>query len=257
MSATLPVLMYHGIHAAATDPGRFDAVYSVTPDAFERQLDWLVAHGYRGVRLRDVEGLDAAVKPVVITFDDGDVSNHDVALPLLLERRFAAEFFVTADFVGQTGMLSAAQTRALADAGMGVQSHGCTHRYLEDLDEAAMTSELSESKRRLEAITDVSVDALALPGGRGGARERMAALKLGFRHLLNSVPGPNRHRHDGNYLQRMAVTHDIDLDDFASLVRWSGVKPRWQRARFEMLTWPKRILGNRRYERWRSRVLGA
>jgi len=257
MSAMLPVLMYHGLHTHANDNGRFDAVYSVAPREFERQLDWLVAHGYRGVRLRDVASSGDAVKPVIISFDDGDVSNHDVALPLLLERGFAAEFFVTADFVGQPGMLTDAQTRVLAAAGMGIQSHGCTHRYLEDLDEASLVAELSESKRRLEAITDAPVDALALPGGRGGERERRAALQLGYRYILNSAPGSNRYHRDGEYLQRIAVTRGLDIHDFASLVTWSGLAPRWQQARFRMLSWPKRILGNRRYERWRSRVLGA
>lgn len=37
----LPVLMYHGLHADPGARGRFDAVYSVTPVAFARQMDWL------------------------------------------------------------------------------------------------------------------------------------------------------------------------------------------------------------------------
>ena len=101
MSRALPVLMYHGLHASADDPGRFDPVYSVTPEEFRRQLDWLVENGYRAVRLRDLETPDNSAKAVVISFDDGDVSNRTVALPLLKERGLAAEFFVTADFVDQ------------------------------------------------------------------------------------------------------------------------------------------------------------
>jgi peptidoglycan/xylan/chitin deacetylase (PgdA/CDA1 family) len=234
MNRTLPVLMYHGLHASADDPGRFDAVYSVT---------------------RDLDKLDTSAKAVVISFDDGDVSNRTVALPLLKERKLAAEFFVTADFVDQPGMLSNAQTRDLAEAGMGVQSHGCTHRYLEDLDEAALASELRDSKRRLEAASGAAVDALALPGGRGGERERRLARELGYRHVLNSVPGANQRWREGEYLERVAITRTMGLDEFASLVAWRGVAPRWQRLRFRLLRLPKRILGNRRYERWRSRVL--
>ena len=255
MSRALPVLMYHGLHASEADPGRFDAVYSVTPENFRRQMDWLVEHGYRAVRLRDLETLDASTKAVIISFDDGDVSNYTVALPLLKERGLAAEFFVTADFVGQPGMLTPAETRALAEAGMGVQSHGCTHRFLEDLDDASLASELRESKRRLEAASGTAVDALALPGGRGGERERRLAHELGYRHILNSVPGANHGWREGEYLERVAITRTMSLDEFASLVAWRGVAPRWQRLRFRLLRLPKRILGNQRYERWRSRVL--
>ena len=255
MSRALPVLMYHGLHASMQDPGRFDPVYSVTPDDFRRQMDWLVEHGYRAVRLRDVDTLDPSTKAVIISFDDGDVSNYTVALPLLKERGLAAEFFVTADFVGQPGMLTPADTRALADAGMGVQSHGCTHRYLEDLDDASLASELRDSKRRLEAASNAAVDALALPGGRGGERERRLARELGYRHILNSVPGANHRWRDGDYLERVAITRTTSIDEFASLVAWRGVAPRWQRLRFRLLRLPKRILGNKRYERLRSRVL--
>jgi peptidoglycan/xylan/chitin deacetylase (PgdA/CDA1 family) len=255
MSRALPVLMYHGLHASADDAGRFDPVYSVTPDDFRRQLDWLVEHGYRAVRLRDVDTLDASAKAVVISFDDGDVSNRTVALPLLKERELTAEFFVTADFVDQPGMLSSTQTRELADAGMGVQSHGCTHRYLEDLDEASLVSELRDSKRRLETASGAAVDALALPGGRGGERELHRARQLGYRHVLNSVPGANHGWRDGDYLERVAITRTMRIDEFASLVAWRGIAPRWQRLRFGLLRLPKRILGNRRYERLRSLVL--
>ena len=34
VSRALPVLMYHGLHASAEDPGRFDPVYSVAPEEF-------------------------------------------------------------------------------------------------------------------------------------------------------------------------------------------------------------------------------
>jgi peptidoglycan/xylan/chitin deacetylase (PgdA/CDA1 family) len=255
MNRPLPVLMYHGLHTGPDDAGRFDAVYSVAPDDFRRQLDWLVEHGYRAVRLRDLDSLDTSVKPVIISFDDGDVSNYTVALPLLKKRDFAAEFFVTADFIDQPGMLSAANTRALADAGMAVQSHGCTHRYLEDLDDTALAAELSDSKHRLERICGSAVDALALPGGRGGERERRDARRLGYRHVLNSAPGVNRRWSEGEYLERVAVTRGMSLDEFAALVDWRGVAPRWQRMRFRLLRLPKRVLGNKRYERWRSRVL--
>ena len=251
----LPILMYHGLHASVRAHGIYDPVYSVAPDQFERQLDWLATHGYRTTLLHDAEAASETAPSVVITFDDGDVSNAELALPALAERGMVAEFFVTADFVGQDGRMTPEHLRALVAAGMGVQSHGYSHRYLADLDEADLEFELAESKRRLEAIVGTPVLALALPGGRGGERERVAALRLGYRDLLNSEPGPNCKRVRGDYLQRLAVTHDLPLSDFARLVQWRGLLPRARQARYRALAVAKHLLGNQPYERFRKRLL--
>jgi peptidoglycan/xylan/chitin deacetylase (PgdA/CDA1 family) len=143
----------------------------------------------------------------------------------------------------------------LVAAGMGVQSHGCTHRYLADLDEEELDFELRLSRRRLQAITGEQVTAIALPGGRGGKRERDAAMRAGYWHFLNSAPGVNAHWKVGEYLQRVPITGDLTLEKFADLVRWRGLAPRMLRARYEALAQAKQMLGNRSYERWRERVV--
>lgn len=251
----LPVLMYHGLHANARAPG-FDPVYSVRPRDFAQHLDWLCARGYHSVRL-DQLGQRLPDKPVVISFDDGDASNRTVALPLLRARKMVAEFCITSDFIGQRGMVSANDVRALARAGMGVQSHGRTHRLLEDLDEQALESELTISKHRLEALCDREVCALALPGGRGGARERDAALRAGYARVLTSVPGINRGAATRDCCERIAITRDMQIEEFAALVQWRGLAPRVSRLRYHALGFPKRLLGNARYERVRERLLGG
>ncbi len=255
----LPVLMYHGLHADAHARGRFDPVYSIDPDDFARQLDWLLAHGYRSVPLARAESWPGALRSdrreVVITFDDGDVSNVEVALPLLQARGMTAEFFITTDYIGQAGMLSAADVRRLADADMGVGSHGRSHAFLEDLSPDALWAELRDSRRRLQDIIGREVTTLALPGGRGRERERRAALAAGYRTLLGSVPGPNRAPRADDWLQRLAVTRGLGLDRFAGQVGWRGLRPRMAQARFFALRLPKRVLGNVAYERIRARLL--
>lgn len=252
----LPVLMYHGLHADGAGPGHFDPVYSVHPDRFARQLDGLLAKGYRTVRLDAAcDHPNAAGKSVVISFDDGDVSNALVALPLLRQRGMVAEFFITSDFIGQPGWLDADGIRALAEAGMGIGSHGRSHRFLEDLDAGEMEAELRDSKTRLEAICRRPVDAIALPGGRGARREHEAARALGYRHLLGSVPGTNRHPGSARWLQRIAVTRDMSERRFHDLVQWRGLAPRLVLGRHLALGVPKRVLGNAGYERLRARLL--
>lgn len=254
----LPILMYHGLHADAQSHGRFDPVYSVHPDAFARQLDLLVAQGWSTVALESAgigHRLPSQARQLVITFDDGDVSNVEVALPLLVERGFTAHFFITSGFVDQPGMLSSTDVRTLADAGMGIGSHGATHLFLEDLGPDALDAELRESRLRLQQASGREVTSLALPGGRGGERERRVATAMGYQHLLGSVPGPNQPPRVGQWLERLAVTRDMDDAKFAALVGWKGLRPRLALARFHALALPKRVLGNAAYEKIRARLL--
>jgi peptidoglycan/xylan/chitin deacetylase (PgdA/CDA1 family) len=254
----LPVLMYHGLHAGPEARGHFDPVYSVDPVAFDGQLAALQALGYQTVRLRDLGGPGLPARPVVLTFDDGDASDCEVALPLLRARGMVAEFFVVSDRVGRPGWLRADQLQALARAGMGVQSHARSHRYLSDLSASELEEELAESRLRLVELGGEAVDALALPGGRGGAREAQAARAAGYRWVLGSRPALNRLPvAPGGCLDRIAVTRGLSWQRFCDLLLWRGAAPHLARLRYEALRWPKRVLGNALYQRVRQLVVPA
>jgi peptidoglycan/xylan/chitin deacetylase (PgdA/CDA1 family) len=252
----IPVLMYHGIHSDTADPGHPHPVYSVRRDDFVRQLDWLVSAGYQSVRLDEV-GRPVEGNPIVVTFDDGDVSNVDVALPLLVERGLVAEFFVVSDHVGEPGWVRQADGRALVAAGMGVQSHSRTHRPLEDLSIEELEAELMDSRRALEKWAGTAVAALSLPGGRGRRRESETALRLGYTYVLGSVPGPNRTWTPGRCLQRIAITRGMSMSTFQALVEWNGIRPRRAWARYQALEGAKRLVGNSSYTRVRAMLLNA
>src|ERR1044071_10430366 len=64
------------------------------------------------------------------------------------------------------------QVRALARAGMDVESHCRRHRVLQTLDDAMLEDELVGSRRELEAQLGRPVRALAYPVGRGVHGER-------------------------------------------------------------------------------------
>lgn len=231
-------LMYHGIHDDASALGHFDPVYSVTRTQFAHQLDW-IATQERPERFH-------------ITFDDGDASNAIAALPMLRERGLGATFFITGRFIDQPGMLRRADVRTLADAGMMIGAHGMSHGFLEDMDLETLRGELRDSKAVLEDIIDREVSAMALPGGRGGARELDEALACGYRDLYGSRPGPDECGEQPRWRNRVAITRELGDAKFTALANWTGPAARWARLRHGMLAVPKRVLGNARYQRLRS-----
>ena len=252
----LLVLMYHGLHRDADDHGRFDPRYSVRPEAFERQMQ----------RVRALRGgswlptVFGAARPpsgpaVMVSFDDGDASNADVALPCLQKLGMGAVFFITSDFLGQRGMLSPSRLRDLADAGMVVGAHGATHRFLNTLTERELHDELQRSRCRLEDVCGTPVDTLALPGGRGGARELAAARAAGYRLVFGSCPGINRGLDEDALVRRVAITRGLGAQGFDQVLAWQGATVRRLRLRHRLLSVPKQLLGDVRYDRLREALV--
>ena len=98
---------------------------------------------------------EAAVRPgISLTFDDGNASDVEVALPALRERGLTATFFPVAGKLGQPGYLDAAGVRALSAAGMRVGSHGMWHRSWRDLDTQTEREELAVARSLIGSVRD-------------------------------------------------------------------------------------------------------
>jgi peptidoglycan/xylan/chitin deacetylase (PgdA/CDA1 family) len=85
----LRVFAYHGVD---------------DPEAFSRHLDY-IAHGTHPVALRTVigalhQGVRLPDRAALLTFDDGDRSVIQVALPMLVERQIPAVAFVISGLIG-------------------------------------------------------------------------------------------------------------------------------------------------------------
>ena len=109
--------MYHALEDAARPAGSSDQgeqLYVLQADAFREQMAYLQREKYRALLLEELGGLEALPeRPVLITFDDGHVSNHAIALPLLKQYGLKAEFFITTDWIGTERFMSADQVADL------------------------------------------------------------------------------------------------------------------------------------------------
>lgn len=99
-----------------------------------------------------------------------------------VEAQLAAQLTMTWDDV-----------RALAAAGMDIESHTCTHRVLETLDDTELRDELVNSRRDLEHELCRPVRALAYPvGRRPPAWVRRSVAEAGYQIGLTNAGGVNR-----------------------------------------------------------------
>lgn len=117
---------------------------------------------------RMVDALAEAVRdgsPVEVTFDDGNASDLEDALPALLERNLTATFHVCAGRIGRPGYLDEPALVRLRDAGMVIGSHGWNHVDLRALTEQELIQETHESRTRIVEACGAPVTDFAVPLG--------------------------------------------------------------------------------------------
>jgi peptidoglycan/xylan/chitin deacetylase (PgdA/CDA1 family) len=95
----IPVLMYHHI----ADGDEDDMI--VSPETFAEQMKALWEAGYTTVSLRDLVdyvagSADLPEHPVLITFDDGYLSNYEIAYPILKANSMKAAVFAVGSQMG-------------------------------------------------------------------------------------------------------------------------------------------------------------
>src|SRR5690348_350360 len=100
------ILMYHGVLSDRSlipaDRETGAALYDVSIENFKAQLNVLTDLGY-SARLAGQQQAGDASKPIVITFDDGEMNNFRYAFPVLQELGWKAYFFVIVKRIGKKG----------------------------------------------------------------------------------------------------------------------------------------------------------
>ena len=153
---------------------------------------------------------------VRLTFDDGNESDFEVALPELAKRGLRAEFFVLAGRLGQPGYLEAAQLREMASAGMRIGLHGMNHRSWAQCDTKDLEIEIDDARRQIESIVGRPVLRAACPLGAYNASCLRKLRRSGFERVYTSDGGVTR-PHD--WLQaRNTLRSSHRLSDVQALV---------------------------------------
>jgi peptidoglycan/xylan/chitin deacetylase (PgdA/CDA1 family) len=185
--------------------------------------------------------LDAvAERPDVrISFDDGNVSDVECALPRLVERGLTAEFFLLAGMLGERGRVDHGGVRALLDAGMAIGSHGWSHRDWRRLDNAQAREELDDAHRVLGELTGRPVSRVAIPFGSYDRHVLRRLRAAGVTRAYTSDGG--RARTDAWLQTRTSLRHDMDAAWIARVL--DPNPPLIRRARGSAARAVKRLRG--------------
>lgn len=215
--AAVPVLMYHVI--APAPPGAKYAGLWVSPQALREQVDALARAGYTAVTLDQVldgwEGKPTLPpKPVVLTFDDGYLSQGKDAGAILAERGWPGVLYLAWHNLGAPGGITRSRVRQMIRDGWEIGAHTIDHTDLTTLDAAGLRHQVGGSREKIAQAFGVPVNAFCYPAGRFDPAVEDAVREAGFRSATTELPGRASPDQDRFALSRIRV----DASDSAASV---------------------------------------
>jgi len=225
-------LLYHELR---TEESRYS--YAITAGMFQRHVDLFA-------EMRNAK--DCAMWPEV-TFDDGHISNIEMAAPILQACGMTARFFIAAGWTGnKAGFMGWAELRALHEAGHSIGAHGWKHRLLTHCSDGELQTELSKSRLTLEDKLGTSITTMSLPGGRSNRHVMDACTKAGYTHIYTSIPRaePN---HPGTTVGRVNVHGSAGPEWMAKLFAADGRALSKLGRRYRMKQTAQGLLGDGLY----------
>ena len=167
----VPVLCYHQIREWRASDSKVARDYIVPPAVFRQQIKMLADSGYHSIlpdQLVDYlkYGTPLPEKPVMLTFDDTDLSQYTDALPELDKAGFKGVFFIMTVSLNRPGYMSREQVKALSDQGHVIGSHTWDHQNVKKLkEEKEWQTQIEKPNRQLQEITGKQVKYFAYPFG--------------------------------------------------------------------------------------------
>ena len=169
----VPILCYHQIRDWRAKDSKSAKDYIIPTQAFTEQMQMLADSGYHTVLPDQVyayltTGAPLPKKPIMLTFDDGDLDQYETALPILEKHGFKGAFFIMTVAIGRRGKqpyMDKAQIKNLSDKGHTIGAHTWDHHNVKKYQGDDWKIQIEEPKAKLEAIIGKPVNYFAYPFG--------------------------------------------------------------------------------------------
>ena len=256
--------MYHGLDSPQ-DPSELklpgDLLYVVDIGNFKKQMTYirdkevpaiLLQEDYNTEKLHEKPCFNQNAS-IMITFDDGHITNYTKAFPILKQFGLPAYFFITTDWINSQFYMNEHMIKTLYSSGMIIGSHGKSHNFFTELKDKELIEEIRDSKLHLEDILGAPVESLSVPGGCMDERTIEFASEYGYRFIFNSEPKVNPLCTSPMVLGRFPVTRNMKLKDFKNVI--NGNKYFAITCKHKLLRSIRHVIGNANYIKTRNLIM--
>jgi peptidoglycan/xylan/chitin deacetylase (PgdA/CDA1 family) len=180
----VPILMYHVVSAAPASVA--NAQLWVDQGVFAAEMGALRRAGYHAITLRQAfdawqRGGPLPRRPIVLSFDDGYLSDYTHARPVLRRLGWPGVLNLELRNLGKGG-ITEHQVKSLIASGWEIDSHTLTHPDLTTVADARLRTELVGSRSAIRRrFGSRAAEFFCYPAGRYDARVVAAVRAAGYR----------------------------------------------------------------------------
>lgn len=206
----VPVIMYHSINQ-----DHMKSKLSVSPESFQRQMEFLKRRHYNVVSLDTLTTIIREKRPIppktlAITFDDGYENVYKDAFPVLKKYNLPATVFIITDWTDRQGFMNWSQIKEMSDSGIDIGGHTITHSWLPTLSSEELEKEVVNSKKEIERQLKKPVNFFCYPMGRFDSKVRQKVIDAGYKGAVTTNPGAKYPRHDIYAMKRIRISRSSD-----------------------------------------------
>lgn len=234
---SVPVLMVHHLLRREENTRYLGNDIVTYTEDFRDQLAWLSENEFTSISLTELEAYlyeDGPLpdRPVLITFDDGYLSNAVYGVPLLKEYGYTAVVFSVTGKIGNTPqtfdpasiqMLDAETMKKCAPV-LTFASHthalhtvtGSGRSALTDASREAVAADLAASLETLRAFPNHATQAFSYPYGFSNDKVKEVLREQGIRLAFRAVGGRLTRESDPLALPRWPVSYKVSMEKFQS-----------------------------------------
>jgi peptidoglycan/xylan/chitin deacetylase (PgdA/CDA1 family) len=166
----VPILCYHQIRDFRPKDSERAKDYIVPPVKFAEQMKLLSDSGFTTILPAQLMeylkyGVPVPDKSVMIHFDDADLSQYEVARPILDQYGFKACYFIMTVVLNKPGYMKKEHIKQLSDEGHVIGSHTWDHMNVKKMEEKDWAIQVIKPSRQLSEITGKPVEYFAYPFG--------------------------------------------------------------------------------------------
>jgi peptidoglycan/xylan/chitin deacetylase (PgdA/CDA1 family) len=217
-----PILLYHHVSDDVSNNR-----YYVPLAVFDEQMKTLSDWGYTAITLSTlvkalIDGGPLPARPVVITFDDGNLDIYQNAFPIMTRYGFPGTFYIIEGSLGAKSYVSVDDLKEMIAGGWEIGSHSITHVDLTQ-DHGNLAQEIAYSKTYLEQELNTQVNTFAYPYGLIDETVVDSVVNYGYLAAVGLGTSTTHTFSTLYYLSREEVQSGYDLAAFESLLPWQGV----------------------------------